>query len=174
MNCAFSLDHYCKIIENALTAGYSFQGFHQPISSSRNRILYLRHDIDVCLEEALDMANLEAELGVHATYLVLLNSPIYNLFAADSIEIIRQIQAKGHWIGLHIDPILLSNFDASRAEKDILKLMRIYSSKIDIVPVISFHRPTSMFLEKDFNCFISTYSKRFFKEIKYISDSRGI
>lgn len=173
LNCDFTLDHYCEIIENALRAGYSFQGFHQRISTSRHKNLYLRHDLDICLEEALVMAGREEELGVRATYFVLLNSPVYNICSSDSIEIIRQIQNKGHWVGLHVDPILLSNVDVSKAEKDIFKLIKFYRSIIDLVPVISFHRPSSMFLGRGFDSFTSTYSKRFFKRIKYISDSRG-
>jgi len=174
MGCAFTLEHYREIIESALRAGYSFQGFHQPNPGHSHRNLYLRHDIDICLEEALNMADLEAELGVHATYFVLLNSPVYNICSQDSIEIIHQIQAKGHWIGLHIDPVVLQDFDASKMEIGVLQLIKFYGSRINLVPVISFHRPNSMILGKDFSSFISTYSERFFKEIKYISDSRGI
>jgi hypothetical protein len=89
--------------------------------------VYLRHDLDVCLEEALDMANLESELGVRATYFILVNSPLYNPLSQGSLEFVHHIQAKGHWIGLHIDLGLLSSFDIS-AEDDVLQLIRFGSS----------------------------------------------
>jgi hypothetical protein len=173
MSCAFTLEHYCEILESALRAGYAFQGFHQPVSLYARRVVYLRHDLDVCLEEALDMANLESELGVRATYFILVNSPLYNPLSQDSLEFVHHIQAKGHWIGLHIDLGLLSSFDIS-AEDDVLQLIRFYGSRLPLVPVISFHRPSATVLGHDFNSFISTYSRYFFKEVKYISDSRGM
>jgi len=173
MNCAFTLDHYCEILEGAIRAGYAFQGFHH-LSTQINRILYLRHDLDICLEEALDMAELEAKLGVRATYFVLVNSPVYNPLSQDSLELVHQIRTKGHWIGLHIDPVLLSSVDASQLEDSVLQLIRFYESRLPLVPVVSFHRPGATVLERDFNSFISTYSPRFFKEVKYISDSRGM
>ncbi len=174
MSCAFTLEHYCEILESALRAGYAFQGFHQPVSACARRVLYLRHDLDVCLEEALDMADREAELGVRATYFVLVNSPVYNLLSQDSLELVHQIQAKGHWIGLHIDPVLLSSVDASQVGNDVLQLIRFYGSRIPLVPVVSFHRPSASVLGRDFTAFVSTYSPRFFEEVKYISDSRGM
>ena len=173
MDCAFTLKHYWEILEGALRAGYTFQGFHQPLARA-NRILYLRHDLDICLEEALDMAELEAKLGVRATYFVLINSPLYNPLSRDSLNLIHHIQAKGHWIGLHIDLGLLSSLDTSQVEGDVLQLIRFYSTRIPLVPVISFHRPSATVLGRDFNSFTSTYSRYFFRETKYISDSRGM
>jgi len=174
MSCAFTLEHYCEILENALKAGYAFQGFHQLASTRARQVLYLRHDLDVCLEEALDMADREAELGVRATYFVLVNSPIYNLLSKDSLELVRHIQTKGHWIGLHIDPGLFSSIDTFQVENGVLQLIEFYRSRIPLVPVVSFHRPVAEVLGRDFSSFISTYSLHFFKEVKYISDSRGI
>jgi hypothetical protein len=148
MSCAFTLEHYCEILESALRAGYAFQGFHQPASLYTYRVVYLRHDLDVCLEEALDMANLESELGVRATYFILVNSPLYNSLSQDSLYFVHHIQAKGHWIGLHIDLGLLSSFDIS-AEDDVLQLIRFYGSRLPLVPVISFHRPSATVLGHD-------------------------
>lgn len=174
MSCAFTIEHYCEILESALKGGYVFQGFHEPVTQHARRVLYLRHDLDVCLEEALDMAHQEAKLGVRATYFVLVNSPVYNLLSQDSLELVHQIQVKGHWIGLHIDPVLFSSGDVSQVESDVIQLIRFYGSKIPLVPVVSFHRPSATVLGHDFGSFTSTYSLRFFKEVKYISDSRRI
>jgi hypothetical protein len=174
MSCTFTLEHYREILESALRAGYVFQGFHEPALAYPPRVLYLRHDLDVCLEEALDMADLEAKLGVRSTYFILVNSPVYNPLSRDSLKLVHQLQAKGHWIGLHVDPVLLSNAEASQVEEEVLQLIRFYGSKIPLVPVVSFHRPSATVLGHVFNSFTSTYSPQFFKEIKYISDSRGI
>lgn len=173
MSCPFTMEHYREILEAALEVGYVFRGFHQP-PLSEQRVVYLRHDLDICLEEALDMAALEANLGIYATYFVLINSPVYNPLSADSLEILNELASKGHWIGLHLDPILLPINDAEEMESHISKLIEFYGSVIPLVPVVSFHRPSPNVLGRDFGAFASTYSPRFFKKIKYISDSRGV
>lgn len=174
MSCSFTLGHYREILESALQAGYVFEGFHHQISSSQASQIYLRHDIDVCPEEALDMAILEAELGVRATYFVLVNSPLYNLLSKDSLELIHQINSRGHWIGLHVDVPLLKSSDLVQVENQISKFIDFYAAYLPLIPVVSFHRPHVDVLGHEFTHFISTYSPRFFNKIKYISDSRGV
>ena len=173
MSCTFTMKHYGEILEAALKAGYVFRGFHQPLSSEKN-IVYLRHDLDICLEEALDMAALEAELGIQATYFVLVNSPLYNLLAEDSLELLHELANKGHWIGLHIDLAMFPTDNHNETEKFVSKLIEFYANAFHLVPVVSFHRPSSKVLGHDFGSFVSVYSPRFFKEMKYISDSRGM
>lgn len=63
-----------------------------------------RHDIDYSLDCALEVAETEAELGVRATYFVLLSSPYYNVFEPASTQALCRIVAAGHWLGLHFDP----------------------------------------------------------------------
>ncbi len=172
MNCSFTLKHYREILEVAICKGYQFLGFHEEKSSKYKKIIYLRHDIDVCIEEAIDMATLESELGIRSTYLILINSPLYNPLSSDSFDLISYIQEKGHWIGLHIDPLLITKNNLERFEEEIVSFYEFFAKKIKLVPVISFHRPIPELMERDFDRIINTYSNHFFKEIKYISDSR--
>lgn len=174
MKCPFTLEHYREVLEIAKSNGYVFLGFHDPLPPKGGKAIYLRHDIDVCLEEALAMASLEAELGIRSTYFVLVNSPLYNPLAADSVELITQIQEKGHWIGLHFDPILLTSSDGDLLEKEVQTFLEFFRNRLGLVPVVSFHRPIPRVLGMNFQAFFSTYSGPFFSEIKYISDSRGI
>lgn len=158
------MEHYREILEVALRSGYVSKGFHQSLSASEKQVLFIRHDLDVCLEEALDMAALEAELGVHATYFVLINSPVYNLLADNSLELLHNLQNRGHWIGLHLDPVLLPRDDFHKIESHVSKLIEFYSSRVPLVPVVSFHRPSPDVLGRDFSSFISTYSPRFLRK----------
>lgn len=174
MRCSFTLQHYREILEIAKSNGYTFLGFHESSPSPRRKVIYLRHDLDVCIEESLDMAALEAELGVRATYFILLDSPLYNPLSVDSIELITQIQEKGHWIGLHLDSVFLTSGDKGRLEEEVQCFLEFFGNKLNLVPVISFHRPVPEVLGKDFRTFVSVYSQRFFVDIKYISDSRGV
>ena len=57
MTCAFSLDHYRELLAAARAGGYRFAHFEQP---PRPGDLLLRHDVDLSLDAALTMAELEA------------------------------------------------------------------------------------------------------------------
>lgn len=172
MGCDFTLNHYREILENALNAGYIFWHFHKPFPELHQRVIYLRHDLDICLEEAIPMAELEADIGISSTFFILINSPVYNPLSAENLEIIRTICSKGHHVGLHIDVNLWSD-NCTEFEHKVLQLLSFYGSYIPLVPVVSFHRPPASILGKDFKYFISTYSAEFFQRSKYLSDSRG-
>ena len=58
MSCGFTLDHYRELLQAARKGGYRFSHFDQP---PRRGDLLLRHDVDLSLEAALRMAELEAE-----------------------------------------------------------------------------------------------------------------
>src|SRR5262245_23044590 len=68
------------------------------------RYFILRHDVDFCLQTALEMAQLEAQLGVRATYFILLSSPSYNVFSAPENSIPARLVELGHEVALHYDP----------------------------------------------------------------------
>ena len=76
MSCPFDLEHYREILEAAKAGGYRFARFGEEPEPGD---LFLRHDIDLSLEAAVTMAELEAELGVGATYLLMTESVFYNL-----------------------------------------------------------------------------------------------
>lgn len=65
--------------------------------------LILRHDVDVSLESALTMAELDSELGVKSTFYVLFSNRYYNLLETDSLRLLREISELGHEVGLHYD-----------------------------------------------------------------------
>ena len=76
MSCAFDMEHYRELLEAAKAGGYEWASFDR---HPRGGDLYLRHDVDLSLEAALEMARLEHEHGVRATYLLMRESAFYNL-----------------------------------------------------------------------------------------------
>ena len=60
MSCAFDLDHYRELLEAAQAGGYRFAFFEGAPSEGD---LILRHDVDLSLDAALRMAELEADAG---------------------------------------------------------------------------------------------------------------
>ena len=98
MSCAFSLDHYGELLEAARAGGYRFAGFESPPQPGD---LLLRHDVDLSLDAALRMAELEAEAGATATYFLMTESVFYNLASKEGVEALARLRALGHRVGLH-------------------------------------------------------------------------
>jgi hypothetical protein len=96
--CAFTLDHYREILRAARDGGYRFAGFDGPPAEGQ---LLLRHDVDLSLEAALAMAELEAEEGAKTTYLLMTRSVFYNLASREGEAALERLRALGHRVGLH-------------------------------------------------------------------------
>lgn len=97
----FSLADYAALLRNLQRAGWTLAPV-TAMATGADAHAHLRHDVDFSLRDALPMARSEADLGVHATYYVLLSGP-YNALAADNRRVLRQLVAFGHEIGLHYD-----------------------------------------------------------------------
>lgn len=98
MTCEFALDHYRELLEAAQAGGYRFVAFdHEP----REGDLFLRHDVDLSLDAALELARLEAELGIRATYFLMTRSVFYNLASEEGERALAELRALGHAVGHH-------------------------------------------------------------------------
>ena len=99
----FSLDGFRAILTGACSRGYrivSFRTFEPP---GERPVLLLRHDLDGPLKGAHAMAELEAEVGVNATFFVQTAGDFYNLLSTTNRTLLRRLTALGHEIGLHYD-----------------------------------------------------------------------
>ena len=98
MTCAFDLAHYRELLDAARAGGYRFAFFdHDPQPGD----LLLRHDVDLSLEAAIAVAELEAEEGAAATYFLMTESVFYNLASPPAERAVERIRELGHRIGLH-------------------------------------------------------------------------
>jgi hypothetical protein len=98
MSCRFDVLHYRELLEAAKGAGYEWASFD---GHPRESDLFLRHDVRLSLEGALEMARLEHDLGVRATYLLMTESAFYNLDSHVGHYAQRQLRQWGHAVGLH-------------------------------------------------------------------------
>src|SRR5262245_66432769 len=98
MTCGFDLAHYVELLDAAKAGDYRFAFFDREPDA---RDLLLRHDVDMSLEDALAMAELEAERGVAATYFLMTQSDFYNLDTRRGAAAIERLRALGHRVGLH-------------------------------------------------------------------------
>ncbi len=96
--CSFSLDHYREILEAAKAGGYTFAGFDRPPAEGD---LIIRHDVDLSLQAALQMAEVEAEVGAWSTWFLMTRSVFYNLASIEGKDAIARLRELGGRIGHH-------------------------------------------------------------------------
>jgi hypothetical protein len=98
MTCGFTLDHYRELLLAAREGGYRWAFFDR---EPEDGDLLLRHDVDLSLEAALRMAELEAEVGAAATYFLMTESVFYNLASSEGRTALGRLRELGHRVGLH-------------------------------------------------------------------------
>ena len=76
MSCAFDLDHFAELVDAARAGGYRFAHFDRPPDPGD---LLLRHDVDLSLDAALRLGELESGREATATYFLMTKSVFYNL-----------------------------------------------------------------------------------------------
>ncbi len=173
----FTYNNYRTLV-NTLKKDYSFTCFSKVKFSNEpiEKKVLLRHDVDVSLERALEMAEIEYELGVPAIYFLYLRSPFYNIFSGNEEKIIRRIIKLQHYIGLHFDFAKYENLAISEMSYQIKRevdfMQDFYSIKLDSV---SFHRPLSQefFQRLELSNYPHTHEPVFVNNFKYLADSRA-
>ena len=98
MSCAFDLTHYGELLAAAKSGGYRFAFFDREPAAGD---LLLRHDVDLSLDAALALADLEAEAGAQATYFLMTRSVFYNLASHEGERALARLRELGHRVGLH-------------------------------------------------------------------------
>jgi hypothetical protein len=98
VSCGFELGHYRELLQAARAGGYRWAAFDR---EPRDGDLILRHDVDLSLDAALRLAELEAEEGATATYFLMTESVFYNLASTEGVAAVERLRALGHRIGLH-------------------------------------------------------------------------
>jgi hypothetical protein len=98
LSCAFDLDHYGELLEAAKAGGYRFAFFDDEPQGGE---LLLRHDVDLSLDAAVKLAELEAAAGAKATYFLMTRSVFYNLASAEGERALARLRELGHRVGLH-------------------------------------------------------------------------
>ena len=147
MTCAFDLVHYRELLEAARAGGYRFAFFdHDP----RPGDLFLRHDVDLSLEAALAVAELEAEEGASATYFLMTQSIFYNLASPPGERAVERLRELGHRIGFHA-----------------VWPRAVFDERFD--PVVAWHNPDPPYMRAPVDGAVNVMEERF--STNYRSDS---
>jgi hypothetical protein len=149
MSCDFSLEHYRELLEAAQAGGYRFAFFDREPAAGD---LLLRHDVDVSLEAAVAMAELEAEAGAQATYFLMTRSVFYNLDSPVGERALDRIRALGHHVGLHA-----------------VYPQRTLDARFD--PVLAWHNPDPDYMRAPVDGAVNVMQDGYFDPERYRSDS---
>jgi len=165
----FTYDSYEKLLREIKDQyKYSFLRFDHQLLENTDRLLYLRHDVDISPYSALQLGKIEHKLDITANYFFQIGAETYNLFSSNTIQIIKDLFSMGHCVGLHIDEVLFRD----NGEKIFSTLKWFKECITDVNLVVSFHRPSNSMLHRKFNSFISAYQTDFFSPENFLSDSR--
>jgi hypothetical protein len=149
VTCAFSLDHYRDLLRAANAGGYRWSGFDRPPQAGD---LILRHDVDLSLEAAVAVAEVEAEEGAWSTWFLMTRSNFYNLDSAAGERAIERLRALGGRIAHHA-----------------------VWPRVDLddrfVPVVAWHNPDPDYMQAEIDGATNVMRAPFFDPEHYRSDS---
>ena len=149
MSCAFDLAHYRELLDAANAGGYRWATFEAEPEAGD---VLLRHDVDLSLDAALELARLEQTAGARATYFLMKESVFYNLDSELGRETLRELRSLGHAVGLHgVYP---------RASHD---------ERFDAV--LAWHNPDPAYVHEPVSGFVNVMQPPWFTKGKYRSDS---
>jgi hypothetical protein len=98
----------------------------------------MRHDVDCHLDGIIQFARLERELGCRSTWFV----PVtfnFNVLHKPNSDVLRELVAFGHNIGLHYDPLV------TRTREDLRRQIRVLENASGFkVRSVTSHKPGSI------------------------------
>jgi hypothetical protein len=152
----YSLDNYKRLLMKITDNGYIFSAYDK--ISNDDPTVILRHDIDDSIEYAHTMAEINASMGVSATFFVLIRTNAYNPFSFESIQLLKDIISMQQRLGIHIAIPPNIRGDTEKINSLILQdYYQLRSAIPDLDPVFAWHNPKDAFpnlSESKKNCLV--------------------
>ncbi len=151
----FTLRKYKDLLISLQKNGYKFITFEQYCEHkfvldglmdslpNNPKWIILRHDVDLRAENSLATAQIEHELGIHASYYFRV------VPESNKPEIIRSIVALEHEIGYHYEDMAISNGDTEKAYAHFQKQLQYFRSYYPVRTICMHGAPTSQWDSKD-------------------------
>ena len=133
---SWGLTGYRRMLSDLAAAGYRMRAT-EDIGTSEQSV-FMRHDVDVHLEGVVQFARLEREFGCRSTWFV----PVtfnFNVLHERNSQVLRELVAFGHNIGLHYDPLV------TRTREDLRRQIRVLENASGFkVRSVTSHKPGSI------------------------------
>ena len=171
----FTIRKYRRLVQAFVESGYRIMPVRAYLETSPvGKILVLRHDVDEQPQNALKMATVENELGVHATYY------FRRVSKSDHPDVIRKIAAMGHEIGYHYEDLTLSEGNLPKAIESFSKNLEYFRQYYPVRTVCMHGSSSSRFDNReiwnharldDYDLFGEPYLSFDFNQIYYLTDT---
>lgn len=151
--------------------------FNQIGKEATARSCLLRHDVDSELLDCDRMLDVEASLGISATYFLMTRSTAYNLFSLECSATVERILKDGHQIALHFMGERCDNRDVRFIVDEVNREAQWLKQEFGHpIGAVSFHQPTRTIIESEivFPGMINTYNASQMAPYYYISDTNMI
>lgn len=143
----FSLEQYKVLCEALIHKGYQFVTFEKfyedNLYKSAQKVVVMRHDVDRFPYNALQMASLEKDLNIKATYYF---RHIPSVFKKD---IIKSIFNLGHEIGYHYETLSKTSGDKKRAISLFQEELNAFRSIVPVSTICMHGSPLSSYDNRD-------------------------
>lgn len=140
----FTLTAYRQLLLALRQAGYGFYTFEDWCDGkAQGRYVILRHDVDLKVANSLTTAQIEAELGMRATYYFRV------VPQSNQPEMIRAIAALGHEVGYHYEDMSLFNGDAEKSIEHFNRQLAYFRQFYPVRTICMHGSPTSKWDNKD-------------------------
>jgi len=140
----FTLTTYRQLLMALKDAGYIFLTFEEWCDTKpQNRFVILRHDVDLKAQHSLATAQIEAELGIQATYYFRV------VPQSNQPEIILSIAELGHEIGYHYEDLSLFKGNAEKALEHFKHQLEYFRQFYPVRTICMHGSPTSKYDNRD-------------------------
>ena len=139
----FNIKKYTELLTKLIEKGYSFQTFSEFLKSPKNKVIILRHDVDLLPQNSLRFAKIQSELSINGTY--------YFRAVPESWDedIIKEIADLGHEVGYHYENMDTCNGDIDKAWDDFRCHLDKLRELVEVKTICMHGSPRSKFDNKE-------------------------
>lgn len=123
----FTFSSFRKLLSSFRTSEYNIQSFYDHLQDRSNKNLILRHDVDRFPKQTLQMAKMEAEMGINSTYYFRIVPAVFQ------DQYLKEVTELGHEIGYHYEDLTLCKGSFQKAidsfERNLDKVRKYYPVK---------------------------------------------
>lgn len=136
------------------------------------KAIILRHDVDLDIKAAFELAMIEHHCGISSSFFILLTSDFYNPATIHNRSLIREMGNLGCEIGLHFDPQVYVGISSKNLQQKALSEAKVLEEITKTrVRSISLHNPSIKGGYPLFDGFVNAYGSDIFSDEHYLSDS---
>ena len=140
----FTPSTYHRLLTALKENGYEFFTFEEYCSGEKSdKVVILRHDVDKKPANSVALAEIEASLGIHATYYFRI------VPESNQPDFIRRIAELGHEIGYHYEDLTICKGDTEKAYESFQKNLAYFRTYYPVKTISMHGSPAGKYDNRD-------------------------